>query len=141
VTKSSKAELSTLAAFAILEGGKTSADSVLIFTKIAGDEMPLENREQALKVINDPTSLKKVRSMIEGKVSSPDEAIAFTNHRVMTNASPANYAIIERAITRYLPLPSQVRIEFSKDERVGDFFLLSRKERRKRLTAERKQAS
>ena len=140
VAKSSKAGLSTLAAFAILEGGKTSADSILVFTKVAGDELPLENRERAQKVISDPLSLIRVRSMIEGLVTSPDAAIAYTNHRIMTNASPSNYAIIERAITRYLPPSDQAKLEFSKDERIGDFFSLSRKERRKRLATERKQA-
>jgi hypothetical protein len=138
-TKSDK--LSAIAMFAILKATQSSdTNQVLVFSRRVAEEMPLEKRGMLMKTMHDPARIEGVKDLISEFIESPDEAIAYTNRRITKNTLPENYAVVHRALTHYLPIPSQARKHIADEERVGAFFSLPRKERRKLLTIERKQA-
>jgi hypothetical protein len=137
--KTRQQRVRVLAMFAILQTSEgLGFNNALIFPKKAAEEIPLEQREQHMRIAGDSKQLDAVKKTVGEHVEHPDAVVNRTYQRIATNAISADHGALKRASTYYFPTPEKAKAYTSAEERIGDFFALPRKERRARLTSERK---
>ncbi len=139
--KTKEARLLVAAGFAILRTQQQPGlNNVIIVPKKAAYEMPLENRQRYLDSLPDPEFTAIARSLISEHLPDPNTALKDVGKRITTNSIAKQYGAVARACTRFLPVTKVARKCTSSESRVGNFFELPRKDRRAKLSTERKQA-
>lgn len=139
LSKTREARLRVIAGFAILKTQEQHGlNNAIIIPKNAASEMALEIRQRHMSAIEDPDFRNKTRSLLAGHIPDPDRAIYDMDRRIKTNEIAKSHGSVLRACTYFLPETNDAKESTSAEDRVGNFFQLSRKDRRNLLTKERK---